>query len=336
MKARYDDELPLDLDDDDALYGWSEPHQEETNVTVDWSRPLTMVEQESQLETYRETQRKLYKQKKAKLAAQAAADDIHLGPPLPREYPREPQSRRPQARIVPVFMELDPPPLDVELHSPVRTEADLHALTQSLDPSRCANPKPRALSPPPLLSDQLPAAVHTSPPVVRVRTVPPSVVLELDKSSLPHVAGPARRGPVLDDADLYAHETHYSNNLTSRVKKGLSFHASPPLRPFERDRVQKALAHKSKTRRHVELQQLEQALRMRETRKVDIERQMRMARSFATLRQPPATIPQTNVSVPTMSTLTLSLEKRSTGTAVARSTSSPLLGQRRSSTRYDR
>ncbi|ETV94157.1 hypothetical protein, variant [Aphanomyces invadans] len=201
---------------------------------------------------------------------------------------------------------------------------------------RCANPKPRALSPPPLLSDQLPAAVHTSPPVVRVRTVPPSVVLELDKSSLPHVAGPARRGPVLDDADLYAHETHYSNNLTSRVKKGLSFHASPPLRPFERDRVQKALAHKSKTRRHVELQQLEQALRMRETRKVDIERQMRMARSFATLRQPPATIPQTNVSVPTMSTLTLSLEKRSTGTAVARSTSSPLLGQRRSSTRYDR
>ncbi|RLO06367.1 hypothetical protein DYB28_010150, partial [Aphanomyces astaci] len=289
-------------------------------LTVDWSRPLTMVEQEDQLEMCRETQRKLYKQKKAKLAAQAAAEDrlvTHT-----RTCHRELLSHRPQARIVPVVMELDSPPLDdTQLHSSIpRSEAELHALTLSLHArQRIRTMKLRSLSPPPL-SEQLPPA---TPPTVRVCTVPPAVVLELDKTSLPKVTDPPRWGPMLDDADIYAHETHYSNNLPMRVKKGLSFQTTPPLRPIERDQAQKALAHKSKTRRRLELQQLEQALRMRETRKVDIERQMRLVRSLATLRQPldAITIPQINVSVPSMSTLTLSIEKRPSGSAttIARS-----------------
>ncbi|RHY87785.1 hypothetical protein DYB37_006193 [Aphanomyces astaci] len=303
------EEPPLHLEDEDALYGWSEPHLEETlsQLTVDWSRPLTMVEQEDQLEMCRETQRKLYKQKKAKLAAQAAAEDrlvTHT-----RTCHRELLSHRPQARIVPVVMELDSPPLDdTQLHSSIpRSEAELHA-------RQCTRTmKLRSLSPSPL-PEQLPPA---TPPTVRVCTVPPAVVLELDKTSLPKVTDPPRWGPVLDDADIYAHETHYSNNLPMRVKKGLSFQKTPPLRPIERDQAQKALAHKSKTRRRLELQQLEQALRMRETRKVDIERQMRLVRSLATLRQPldALIIPQINVPVPSMSTLTLSIEKRPSGSA---------------------
>ncbi|RHY71055.1 hypothetical protein DYB30_002238 [Aphanomyces astaci] len=265
------EEPPLHLEDEDALYGWSEPHLEETlsQLTVDWSRPLTMVEQEDQLELCRETQRKLYKQKKAKLAAQAAAEDrlvTHT-----RTCHRELLSHRPQARIVPVVMELDSPPLDdTQLHSSIpRSEAELHALTLSLHArQRIRTMKLRSLSPPPL-SEQLPPA---TPPTVRVCTVPPAVVLELDKTSLPKVTDPPRWGPMLDDADIYAHETHYSNNLPMRVKKGLSFQTTPPLRPIERDQAQKALAHKSKTRRRLELQQLEQALRMRETRKELIQR----------------------------------------------------------------
>ncbi|KAF0701286.1 Aste57867_8215 [Aphanomyces stellatus] len=347
-----DDEPPLHLEDEDALVGWSEPHLEAKldELAIDWSRPLTMVEQEAQLALCREKQRKIYREKKARLAAMAAAAIAErrseAGKPniggAHREY------AGPKARITPVVLQVpadtsandldEPTSNDSDDMEPViRTEADLHAATSAAAAALLPRHRLKAMVRPPH-APTVTMTMHHDPPTIsparvssptlRAHTIPPAVKLELNKTELPHVC----KGPVLDDADLYAQQTHYSNNLPKRtvVKKGLSYEAGAPapLRPFERDMATKALQHKSKTRRHMELQQLEQALRLRENRKVDIERQLRMVRSIATLRQvplPPAT-QQINVSAPTMSTQVLTLPP----TAVMRSSAStPLLDSAR-------
>ncbi|KAH9128972.1 hypothetical protein LEN26_003565 [Aphanomyces euteiches] len=227
-------------DQDVTLRGWCEPqqlHDKLDELTVDWSRPVILVNKEA--EARREKpQRHVEKKKSVK-------------------HPVVRPQRRPRQVIK------QAPLRPVELEAP---EA----------PRRASSPLLQTL--------------HAKSSPLRLCTLPPSVMLEIDKQQL---STAAKLGPRINDADMYAQQIHYSNYIVqTRIKKGLSYQASSSDAPLhgsiEQDKVHKALLrHKSKPRRLVELQQLERALLARETRKVDIERQLRFNPMFESSLPPP-------------------------------------------------
>ncbi len=139
------------------------------------------------------------------------------------------------------------------------------------------------------LEDAKTGSIPSSKKIFHVPTIPLAMMLKLQKPDPRQVP----RSVDVKDLNLNGQQVLYSDNASKciKIKKGLNEHQNGPhpLKPFEQ--VEYVMGrHTPMKQKHLEIQKLENALHKRETRKVDIEKQLGMVKNIATARSPPVIV----------------------------------------------